>query len=73
MTIAGQLTGKVTLAYVLWALATVCAWAAPNAVQEPDTSWHRWVQLDSAAVSAYAPLLPSEQITLSLWLSLIHI
>lgn len=67
MTIAGQLTGKVTLAYALWALATVCAWAEPNAVQEPDTSWHRWVQLDSAAVSAYAPLLPSEQITLSLW------
>ena len=67
MTIPKFMRGKSALTLLAWAMAPVCACAAPQDAQKPDTVWQPWVQLDSAAVSAYAPLLPSEQITLSLW------
>ena len=67
MTVSELLTGKISLACALWAMVSMCTWATPHAVLEPDTLLQRWVQLDSAAVSAYAPLLPSEQIAMSLW------
>ena len=61
------LTDKISLACASWAMASVCTWAAPHFILEPDTLLQRWVQLDSAAVSAYALLLPSEHIAMSLW------
>ena len=67
MTAPKCMRGKRALTCATWAVTSVCALAAPQDVQNADTVWQRWVQLDSAAVSAYAPLLPSEQITLSLW------
>ena len=67
MTFAEHLTSKISLACAAWAIASLSCLAAPKAVQEQDSLWQQWVQLDSAAVSTYAPLLPSEQITMSLW------
>ena len=67
MTAPKFMRGKRALTSATWAVTSVCALAAPQDVQNADTVWQRWVQLDSASVSAYAPLLPSEQITLSLW------
>ena len=67
MTVCELLTGKIRLACASWAMASACTWAAPHSILEPDTLLQRWVQLDSAAVSAYAPLLPSEQMAMSLW------
>ena len=67
MTAPKFMSGKRALTCATWAVTSVCALAAPQDVQNADTVWQRWVQLDSASVSAYAPLLPSEQITLSLW------
>ena len=65
MTAPKFMRGKRALTCATWAVTSVCAMAAPQDVQNADTAWQRWVQLDSAAVSAYAPLLPSEQITAS--------
>ena len=67
MTVPNFMSGKIASACVALAMSTACTWAASQDAPEPDTLWQRWVILDSAAVSAYAPLLPSEQITLSLW------
>ena len=67
MTVSKFVSSKSVLTLVVWAMSSVCTLAAPQDAPEPDTLWQRWVMLDSAAVSAYAPLLPSEQITLSLW------
>ena len=67
MTAPKFMKGKIAVTFLAWAMASMCTWAAPQNVQKPDTAWQSWVLLDSAAVSTYAPLLPSEQITLSLW------
>ena len=67
MTASKFVSSKSALTLVVWAMSSVCTLAAPQEAPEPDTLWQRWVMLDSAAVSAYTPLLPSEQITLSLW------